>query len=95
MPGTALEQYFVSFILKRPITFKEEGFENILLLIELLKIVYYLTAVLALGPERPQNGPPLLKVITKLAGLRPRATRGRGKPFWPSGRMGLRNAHRY
>ena len=42
MPGTALEQYFVSFILKRPITFKEEGFENILLLIELLKIVYYL-----------------------------------------------------
>ena len=42
MPGTALEQYFVSFILKRQKTFKEKGFENILLLIELLKIVYYL-----------------------------------------------------
>ena len=42
MPGTALEQYFLSFILKRQITFKERGFENILLLIELLRIVYYL-----------------------------------------------------
>ena len=42
MPGTALEQYFLFFILKRQITFKEKGFENILLLIELLKIVYYL-----------------------------------------------------
>ena len=42
MPGTALEQYFVSFILKRQKTFKEKGFENILLLLELLKIVYYL-----------------------------------------------------
>ena len=42
MPGTALEQYFLSFILKRQITFKEKGFENILLLIELLKIVSYL-----------------------------------------------------
>ena len=42
MPGTALEQYFVNFILKRQKTFKEKGFESILLLIELLKIVYYL-----------------------------------------------------
>ena len=42
MPGTALEQYFVSFILKRQKTFKEKGFENILLLIEPLKIIYYL-----------------------------------------------------
>ena len=42
MPGTALEQYFLFFILKRQITFKEKGFENILLLIELVKIVYYL-----------------------------------------------------
>ena len=42
MPGTALEQYFLSFILKRQITFKEKRFENILLVIELLRIVYYL-----------------------------------------------------
>ena len=42
MPGTALEQYFVSFILKRQKTFKEKGFENILVQIERLKIVYYL-----------------------------------------------------
>ena len=42
MPGTALEQYFVSFILKRQKLLKGKGFENILLLIELLKIVYYL-----------------------------------------------------
>ena len=42
MPGTALEQYFVSFILKRQKLLKAKGFENILLLIELLKIVYYL-----------------------------------------------------
>ena len=43
MPGTALEQYFVSFILKRQKRpMKAKGFENILLLIELLKIVYYL-----------------------------------------------------
>ena len=43
MPGTALEQYFVSFILKRQKRpMKAKGFENILLLIELLRIVYYL-----------------------------------------------------
>ena len=43
MPGTALEQYFVSFILKRQKRpMKAKGFENVLLLIELLKIVYYL-----------------------------------------------------
>ena len=42
MPGTALEQYFLSFIMKRQITFKEMRFENILLVIELLRIVYYL-----------------------------------------------------
>ena len=41
MPGTALEQYFVSFILKRQKK-TSKGFENILVLIELLKIVYYL-----------------------------------------------------
>ena len=43
MPGTALEQYFVSFILKRQKRpMKAKGFENIFLLIELLKLVYYL-----------------------------------------------------
>ena len=42
MPGTALEQYFVSFILKRQKLLKAKGIENILLVIELLKIVYYL-----------------------------------------------------
>ena len=42
MPGTALEQYFVSFTLKRQKLLKAKGIENILLVIELLKIVYYL-----------------------------------------------------
>ena len=42
MPETGLEPYFLSFILKSQITFKEKGFETILLLSELLKNVYYL-----------------------------------------------------
>ena len=42
MPGTALEQYFVSVILTRQKLLKAKGIENILLVIELLKIVYYL-----------------------------------------------------
>ena len=42
MPGTALEQYFINFILKRQKLLKAKGFEKILLLLELLKIVYYL-----------------------------------------------------
>ena len=42
MPGTALEQYFVSFTLKRKKLLKAKGIENILLVIVLLKIVYYL-----------------------------------------------------
>ena len=32
------------------------------------------TSVLAVWPERPRNGPPLLKVIAKLAGLSPGAS---------------------
>ena len=42
MPGTALEQYFVSFTLKRQKLLKAKGIEIILLVIVLLKIVYYL-----------------------------------------------------
>ena len=53
------------------------------------------TAVLALGPERPQNCLPLLKVIAKLAGFGPRASRGPGRPFWPSGGSGLRMVRSY
>ena len=48
------------------------------------------TAVLALGPERPQNGPPLLKVIAKLAGLGPGASRGPGRAVRPCSLAGLR-----
>ena len=48
------------------------------------------TAVLAVGPERPRNGPPLLKVIAKLAGLGPGASRGPGRPVWPCSLGGLR-----
>ena len=42
-----------------------------------------LPAVLALGPEQPQNGPRLLKIKAKLAGLGPRASRRSESRFGP------------
>ena len=56
MPGTALEQYFVSFTLKRQKLLKAKGIENILLVIVLLKIVYYLDIFETLIGRRGPDG---------------------------------------